>query len=124
MTEPISVTALNQYIKGLLDRDRLLSQVLVRSEISNYKVYPSGHHYFSLKDAESSIRCVMFRREAGTPAVSPGKRNESGGDRPGVPLSSGRSLPTLLQPDGTGWSRGTGVCLRAAEKPAVPGRFI
>lgn len=64
MTEPISVTALNQYIKGLLDRDRLLSQVLVRSEISNYKVYPSGHHYFSLKDAESSIRCVMFRREA------------------------------------------------------------
>ena len=66
MTEPISVTALNQYIKGLLDRDRLLSQVLVRSEISNYKVYPSGHHYFSLKDAESSIRCVMFRLEAGT----------------------------------------------------------
>ena len=38
MTEPISVTALNQYVKGLLDRDRLLSQVLVRSEISNYKV--------------------------------------------------------------------------------------
>lgn len=64
MREPISVTALNQYVKGLLDRDRLLSQVLVRSEISNYKVYPSGHHYFSLKDAESSIRCVMFRREA------------------------------------------------------------
>ena len=64
MTEPISVTALNQYVKGLLDRDRLLSQVLVRSEISNYKVYPSGHHYFSLKDAESSVRCVMFRREA------------------------------------------------------------
>ena len=64
MREPISVTALNQYVKGLLDRDRLLSQVLVRSEISNYKVYPSGHHYFSLKDAESSVRCVMFRREA------------------------------------------------------------
>ena len=64
MTEPISVTALNQYVKGLLDRDRLLSQVLVRSEISNYKVYPSGHHYFTLKDAESSVRCVLFRREA------------------------------------------------------------
>ena len=64
MTEPISVTALNQYVKQLLDRDRLLSQVMVRSEISNYKVYPSGHHYFTLKDAESSVRCVMFRREA------------------------------------------------------------
>ena len=64
MTEPISVTALNQYIKGLLDRDRLLSQVLVRSEISNYKVYPSGHHYFTLKDETGALRCVMFRREA------------------------------------------------------------
>ena len=64
MVEPISVTALNQYIKGLFDRDGVLGQVLVRSEISNYKMYPSGHHYFSLKDAESSIRCVMFRREA------------------------------------------------------------
>ncbi len=48
MTEPISVTALNQYIKGLLDRDRLLSQVLVRSEISNYKLYPSANHHFFL----------------------------------------------------------------------------
>lgn len=64
MTEPISVTALNRYVKQLLDRDAVLSRVLVRSEISNYKMYPSGHHYFSLKDAESSIRCVMFRREA------------------------------------------------------------
>lgn len=64
MTEPISVTALNQYVKQLMDRDRILSSVQVRSEISNYKVYPSGHHYFSLKDAESSVRCVMFRREA------------------------------------------------------------
>ena len=64
MNEPISVTALNQYIKGMFERERLLSRVLVRSEISNYKVYPSGHHYFSLKDAESSIRCVIFRREA------------------------------------------------------------
>ena len=64
MNEPVSVTALNQYVKGLLDRDKLLAQVYVRGELSNYKRYPSGHHYFSLKDAESSIRCVLFRREA------------------------------------------------------------
>ena len=64
MNEPISVTALNQYVKGLLDRDRLLAGVYVRGEISNYKRYPSGHHYFSLKDAESSIRCVLFRGNA------------------------------------------------------------
>lgn len=63
-TPVYSVTQVNQYIKGLLDRDRLLAGLLVRGEISNYKVYPSGHHYFSLKDAEGAIRCVMFRREA------------------------------------------------------------
>ena len=62
--QPITVTALNQRVKRLLDQDRLLAQVYVSGEISNYKAYPSGHHYFSLKDAESSVRCVMFRREA------------------------------------------------------------
>ena len=62
--EPISVTALNQYVKQLLDQDQILGRAYVSGEVSNYKAYPSGHHYFSLKDAESSIRCVMFRREA------------------------------------------------------------
>ena len=59
-----TVSQVNQYIKGLLDRDGALSGLYVRGEISNYKAYPSGHHYFSLKDAEGAIRCVMFRREA------------------------------------------------------------
>ncbi|WP_297209545.1 exodeoxyribonuclease VII large subunit [uncultured Flavonifractor sp.] len=59
-----SVTQVNQYIKGLLDRDRALAGLFVRGELSNYKVYPSGHHYFSLKDPQGAIRCVMFRREA------------------------------------------------------------
>ena len=64
MGEAITVSALNLYIKQMMDGDTVLSSVLVRGEISNYKVYPSGHHYFSLKDAEGNIRCVMFRREA------------------------------------------------------------
>ena len=59
-----SVSELNQYIKSLLDADEFLNGVFVRGEISNYKCYPSGHHYFSMKDSQSSIRCVMFRREA------------------------------------------------------------
>ena len=59
-----SVSQVNQYIKRLLDSDGVLSGLFVRGEISNYKTYPSGHHYFSLKDAEGAIRCVMFRREA------------------------------------------------------------
>lgn len=65
MQYPIySVSQVNGYIKGLLDADPLLGQLFVRGEISNYKAYPSGHHYFSLKDPEGTIRCVMFRREA------------------------------------------------------------
>ena len=59
-----SVSRLNLYIKGLLSGDPLLQTVCVQGELSNYKIYPSGHHYFTLKDAESSIRCVMFRGSA------------------------------------------------------------
>ena len=60
----LSVTDLNNRIKGLLDLDPLLQNVCVKGELSNYKVYPSGHHYFTLKDADSSIRCVMFKGSA------------------------------------------------------------
>ena len=44
------------YIKGCMDRDRVLSGLLVRGELSNYKMYPSGHHYFTLKDGEGALR--------------------------------------------------------------------
>ena len=60
----ISVSEVNQYIKSLLDRDRLLTGLCVSGEISNYKVYPSGHHYFTLKDSGGALRCVMFSRSA------------------------------------------------------------
>ena len=60
----LSVTQLNEHIRALLDADGLLSDLCVRGELSNYKVYPSGHHYFTLKDSESSLRCVMFRSSA------------------------------------------------------------
>ncbi len=53
-----------QYLKSVMDRDRLLSGLLVRGELSNYKIYPSGHHYFTLKDGEGALRCVMFRGDA------------------------------------------------------------
>ena len=59
-----TVSQVNGYLKELVDRDGFLSGVFVRGEISNYKTYPSGHHYFSMKDEGGAIRCVMFRREA------------------------------------------------------------
>ena len=60
----LSITQLNEYIRGRMDSDPLLAQVAVRGEISNYKLYPSGHHYFTLKDEGSALRCVMFKGNA------------------------------------------------------------
>ena len=60
----LSITQLTEYIRGRLDDDPFLGQVAVRGEISNYKVYPTGHHYFTLKDSESALRCVMFKGSA------------------------------------------------------------
>ena len=59
-----TVSQVNGYLKELIDRDGFLGGVFIRGEISNYKTYPSGHHYFSMKDEGGAIRCVMFRREA------------------------------------------------------------
>ena len=60
----LSVSQLNEYIRGKLDSDALLNGIAVRGEISNYKVYPSGHHYFTLKDEASALKCVMFKGNA------------------------------------------------------------
>jgi len=60
----VSVSELNEYIKRLMDTDEVLAGISVRGELSNYKVYPSGHHYFTMKDAQSALRCVMFKGSA------------------------------------------------------------
>ena len=60
----LSITQLNEYIRGKLDADSLLNGVAVRGEVSNYKLYPSGHHYFTLKDESSALKCVMFKGNA------------------------------------------------------------
>ena len=60
----LSITQLNEYLRGKLDADPMLSQVAVRGEISNYKMYPSGHHYFTLKDEGGALKCVLFKGNA------------------------------------------------------------
>ncbi|HZW49322.1 MAG TPA: exodeoxyribonuclease VII large subunit, partial [Bacillota bacterium] len=62
--EHMSVSQLNQFVKSLLDEVPFLKDVWVEGEISNFKLQNSGHLYFSLKDAQSSIRCVMFSMKA------------------------------------------------------------
>jgi len=63
-TKVFEVSELNVYIKLILDSDETLSAVYVRGEISNYKLYPSGHHYFTVKDKDGALRCVMFKGSA------------------------------------------------------------
>ena len=60
----LTIAGLNEYIGKMLDADPFLTGIAVRGEISNYKVYPSGHHYFSLKDENATLKCVMFRGNA------------------------------------------------------------
>ena len=60
----LSVGQLNDYIKGRLDNDTGLRNIAIRGELSNYKVYPSGHHYFTIKDGTGALKCVMFKSAA------------------------------------------------------------
>ncbi len=60
----LTITQLNEYIRSRMDADPLLTQVAVKGEISNYKLYPSGHHYFTLKDEGGALKCVMFKGSA------------------------------------------------------------
>ncbi len=62
--EHLTVSQLNQFVKSLLDEVPILKDIWVEGEISNFKLQNSGHLYFSLKDAQSSIRCVMFSTKA------------------------------------------------------------
>ena len=58
---PITVTDLNRYIKNKVDNDEYLNNVLVKGEISNFKHHYTGHMYFTLKDENSLIKCIMFK---------------------------------------------------------------
>lgn len=60
----LSITQINEYIRTKMDADPILGSVAVRGEISNYKMYPSGHHYFTLKDEGGALKCVMFKGNA------------------------------------------------------------
>ena len=103
--QTLSVTQLNEYLKMLLDGDRVLSNVFVRGEISNFKLYSSGHAYFTLKDDAGQLKSVMFRSYFSRLAFLPedGMRVIAHG-RVSVYESSGQYQLYVddLQPDGAG----------------------
>ena len=64
MAKVLTVTQINEYIRSKMEADPLLDKIAVKGEISNYKMYPSGHHYFTLKDEGGALKCVMFKNSA------------------------------------------------------------
>lgn len=65
MQEFITVSALNEYIGGVLEADPILQGIWVKGEISGFRLYQqSGHMYFTLKDGDAAVSCVMFRSRA------------------------------------------------------------
>ena len=58
----VTVTQLNKYLKDRFDEDENLNAILVKGEISNFKNHYTGHLYFTLKDENSLIKCIMFNK--------------------------------------------------------------
>jgi len=101
----LSVSQVNEYLKMMMDGDRVLSNILVRGEISNFKLYSSGHAYFTLKDETGQLKAVMFRSYAARLPFLPtdGMRVIAHG-RISVYEASGQYqlYADELQPDGAG----------------------
>ncbi|WP_040211867.1 exodeoxyribonuclease VII large subunit, partial [Clostridium polynesiense] len=76
----LSVTELNGYLKKVMDNDFILNNIRVQGEISNLKYHNSGHIYFSLKDENSKINCIMFKSNA---------------DYLNIPLNNGRKVEAV-----------------------------
>lgn len=60
----LTVTEVNEYLKKTIDNNFILNNILLKGEISNFKLHSKGHMYFSLKDKESKINCIMFKNDA------------------------------------------------------------
>lgn len=72
MADVISVSALNKYVRSVLESDVVLTDIAIRGEISNFtRNYKTGHCYFSLKDDKAGVRAVMFRTDAESLAFAP-----------------------------------------------------
>ena len=72
MREYLTVSQLNKHIDHLLQTDVILSDLWLKGEVSGFKHHrQSGHYYFTLKDQESVISCVMFRSQARRASITP-----------------------------------------------------
>ena len=101
----LTVSEVNEAVRNLLESELRFQNLCVQGELSNYKIYPSGHHYFTLKDQESSLRCVMFRSSAAKLRFRPenGMRVFASGSLRVYPRDGAYQLScTAIVPDGVG----------------------
>ena len=101
----LTVSEVNEAVRNLLESELRFRNLCVQGELSNYKIYPSGHHYFTLKDQESSLRCVMFRSSATKLRFRPenGMRVFASGSLRVYPRDGAYQLScTAIVPDGVG----------------------
>lgn len=101
----LTVTQLNEYIKAIIDNDKTISNVYVKGEISNFTHHKTGHLYFTLKDATSNLKAVMFAREASKLAFEPEngmKVTAHGRISAFVRDGSYQIYVTSMEPDGVG----------------------
>ena len=101
----LTVTQLNEYVKGIIDSDKVLAGLSVKGEISNFTAHKTGHLYFTIKDESSLIRAVMFRSAASKLRFAPEnglKIIASGRVSAFVRDGSYQVYVDSLQPDGVG----------------------
>lgn len=66
-----TITGITAYIRSVLDQDEILRDIWIKGEVSNMRQYSSGHWYFTLKDTDAQLKCVMFRSDAAKQAIQP-----------------------------------------------------
>ena len=112
MIEPkvFSVGQINRYIKNLLENDFILNSLLVQGEISNFKAHSSGHWYFTLKDAQGAIACVMFQQDAAQ-ALSARKRDAGDFIRACFPVRKDGAVSAVRRISGAGRHGCLAACL-------------
>ena len=98
--EPISVSDLNKYMKDKVASDEYLKSVFVRGEISNFKHHYTGHMYFTLKDENSLIKCIMFKSSTLTLNFVP---------KDGMPSSHSAVVATLTTLVGKEYGLGSAI---------------
>ncbi len=98
-----TVSQITQYLRELLDSDTFLGDLYITGEVSNLSKSSAGHYYFTLKDSESQLRCVMFRPALGAEGLDNGASVTAHG-RIGIYAARGevQFVADLVQPQGVG----------------------